>query len=158
MKSFRYILHSLNLASYPEFCNCAPVVEKTKRERKQKAETGEVGTHGKRTTVTDDNLQQDSGTVEWKDTTATIGKDDTRSAQYSEIDDMVLSMDKYLKLDETKYRILKQVWAANVSAEKAGDDYRVKNLEGVALTIRKLYWAAFNQAHTMKQKRGEAMV
>jgi hypothetical protein len=158
MKKLRYILHSLNLASYPEFCNRAPVVEIQKRERKKKTDDGEVGTHGKRTKVTDDNLQQDSGSIAWKDNTKDIGKDDTRDATYTDIDDMVLSLDKYLKLDETKYKILKQVWAEGKSAEKAETDYRVQNLDGVGLTIRKLYWSAFNQAHAMNKKRGEATV
>lgn len=155
MKSLRYILHYLNLASYPEFCNQAPVVTKTKQERRQDATKGKVGKHGKVTDVTEDKVTSD-GTIEWEDTTSKVGKDDTRSAEYTDTDDMILSLDKFLKLDETKYRILKQVWAENISAEKAGTDYRVQNLDGVALTIRKTYWAAFNQAHSMnKQKRGE---
>lgn len=156
MKSLRYILHALNLASYPEFCNQAPIVAKTKQKRKKDTVTGSVGRHGKVTDKTEDTLQGDSGTIEWEDKTNKVGKDDTRSGQYTDVDDMVLSLDKYLKLDETKYKVLKHVWADNISAEKAEDDYRVKNLEGVGLTIRKLYWAAFNQAHSMnKQKRGE---
>lgn len=156
MKSLRYILHHLNLASYPEFCNQAPVVQKTKQERKKDTSTGKVGKHGKVTDKTEDTIQGATGSVEWQDKTNKVGKDDTRSGQYTDVDDMVLSIDKFLKLDETKYKVLKHVWADNISAEKAEDDYRVKNLEGVGLTIRKLYWAAFNQAHSMnKQKRGE---
>ena len=157
MKSLRYILHHLNLASYPEFCNCAPVVAKTKQERKKDTNTGKVGRHGKVTDKTEDSIENGNGAIEWEDTTSKVGKDDTRSAEYTDTDDMVLSLNKYLKLDETKYKVLKHVWADNISAEKAEDDYRVKNMDGVGLTIRKLYWAAFNLSHTMnKQKRGEA--
>ncbi len=158
-KSIRYILHSLNLASYPEFCNQAPVVTKTKQERKKKTDEGEVGEHARRTTVTEDKMEQHSGTVEWKDTTATIGKDDTRSGRYTGIDDDVLSLDKYLKLNEDNYKILKLIWADGISADNAGSDKRIKDLKGVGDTMRKLYWSAFNKAHIMnKQKRGEATV
>jgi hypothetical protein len=157
-KYFRYILHSLNLASYPEFCNQAPIVTKTKQERKKDTNTGKVGKHGKVTDKTEDTIQGATGSAEWVDKTNKVGKDDTRSAKYTDTDDMVLSLDKYLKLDETKYKVLKQVWAHNISAEKAEDDYRVKNLDGVGLTIRKLYWAAFNQAHAMNKNRVEATV
>ena len=156
MKSLRYILHRLNLASYSEFCNQAPIVAKTKQKRKKETVTGSVGKHGKVTDKTEDTIQGDSGTIEWQDKTNKVGKDDTRSAEYTDTDDMVLSMDKYLKLNETKYRILKHVWAEGISADKAEDDYRVQNLDGVGDTMRGLYWAAFNKAHAMnKQKRGE---
>ena len=158
-KSIRYILHSLNLASYPEFCNQAPVVTKTKQERKKKTDEGEVGEHARRTTVTEDKMEQHSGTVEWKDTTTSIGKDDTRSGHYTGIDDDVLSLDKYLKLNEDNYKILKLIWADGISADNAGSDKRIKDLKGVGDTMRKLYWSAFNLSHTMnKQKRGEATV
>jgi hypothetical protein len=157
--TIRRIKHNLNLDSYPEFCNQAPVIAKTKQERKKETSTGKVGKHGKVTDKTEDTIQDGTGSAEWIDKTNKVGKDDTRSAEYTDTDDMVLSLDKYLKLDETKYKVLKQVWAHNISAEKAEDDYRVKNLDGVGFTIRKLYWAAFNQAHAMnKQKRGEATV
>lgn len=156
--TIRRIKHNLNLDSYPEFCNQAPVVTKTKQERKKDTSTGKVGKHGKVTDKTEDTIHGATGSAEWVDKTNKVGKDDTRSAEYTDTDDMVLSLDKYLKLDETKYKVLKQVWADNVSAEKAEDDYRVKNLDGVGLTIRKLYWAAFNQAHAMNKKRGEATV
>jgi hypothetical protein len=158
MKSIRYILHQLNLASYPEFCNRAPVVEIQKQERKKDTNTGKVGKHGKVTDKTEDTIQDGTGSAEWIDKTNKVGKDDTRDATYTDIDDMVLSLDKYLKLDETKYKILKQVWAEGKSAEKAETDYRVQNLDGVGLTIRKLYWSAFNQVHAMNKKRGEATV
>ena len=150
----RQILHQTNLRFDPEFCLSAPLPASKTKKKKEKSDNSIVLKSGVHITKQETG---DPDNPEWINTTADIGKDTTRNPVFTRHDAEVLEQDKYTGLEQDKYKILKQVWADNISAQKAGQDYRVKNLDGVGRSIRTLYWSAFSAAHKLEIQAGEKL-
>jgi len=144
--------HDIGFTSDPDFCVQAPKPTPTVRVRRQEQEEGSVGEHGRKTVQT----QTREDGADWVDKTADIGKDSTRAGQFTDTDRLVLNRPEFVDLDEDKYRIMKLIWARNISSKKAGSEPSVMNLRGVsAESTRDRYWKAFGLSHRIS--RGEAV-